>query len=425
MPLPKAMATPIGDDIPASDVLGSNEVASAEDSLLAPQLDNTRSTILSLTYHGTNEDCTHSAVEALILNPMTYLCKFRSCSLRRNRNGVDSSGATLSTLRPDVLVWLPSEILAFKGEDKAFGVGISEARKDLVAKMAVFTDTFFGEVPYQLTYACAGSILEFWALVRTENPYSPRPVQLAPAVDLSEMRGRSLCVRYVANIARVLIAIQEKHPRGNILRLGNTVESQTSTVFIEGLQVIKKTRYFTGNGTILLELYGEIAASGGIPHLIRPTEQPRISRSGILTVKLAPVGFCTARPFSMDEAKEAGRQLLVAIRWLHANGYVHRDIRGANIMRANSRWYLIDLEWANHLDQTVGGYRPFLCPPECSAEDCLWSASSDIWQFGKLLESWGQLDDEGHALVRVLTSDSPSERLPVEEAMQHPFFGAI
>ena len=84
------------------------------------------------------------------------------CTITNNRNGVDSSGATSNSLRPDVLLWLPSGVQGLKDEDKTFGVNIEQAREDLRKKMNVFSDAFFGSVPYQTAYACSG-VLRFRA----------------------------------------------------------------------------------------------------------------------------------------------------------------------------------------------------------------------------------------------------------------------
>lgn len=420
--LPSRVTLTAGHDFPAVDVVKT--VMDEDYSVtLAPELEYIRSAILALVFHGTTEDCTHTAVETLILNTITMLCQFRGCHIQRNRNGVDSSGATLANLRPDVLVWLPSGVLAFKGEDKAFGVDIVEARKDLTEKMALFSDAFFGEIPYQLAYACAGSKLEYWALVRTRDPRRSQPLQLTPQIDLATINGRSLCVRYAVNIARVLVSLHEKYPRGNAVRLGSTIKTSTSSVFIEGTKVIKKTSRYTGPQVV--ELYKRIISNQGVTNLINPVEIPRIGRGGELTVKLEPVGFCPDSPPSIQQAKSAGLSILKAIRWLHDNGFVHRDIRPSNILRSDGRWILTDLEWASFANQPLADYNPRLLPPECEGIDQTWSEASDMWQFGKLLELWGKLDEQGNALVRNLTSDDPNDRLSAEDCMRHEFFSFL
>ena len=132
-----------GPDKSVPDVIMEESMASKTN--LSPELESLRGIILSLTYLGDTEDATHFAIDALILRPIKDLCLRNGCTLTTNRNGVDSSGATLKSLRPDVLFWLPSGVLALKGEDKAFGVDMTRARDDLRRKANVFSDAFFGQ----------------------------------------------------------------------------------------------------------------------------------------------------------------------------------------------------------------------------------------------------------------------------------------
>ena len=414
--LPSANVWPPGGvDKPVVDVV--REATNSSSTVLSPKLELIRSAILTMKYNGDTEDCTHGPIDALIINPIKDLCLFRGVSVMTNRNGVDSSGDTLKNLLPDVLLWLPSNILAFKGEDKAWGVDIGLAREDLRKKMNVFSDAFFGRVPYQLAYACSGTMVEFLAFVRTDNPQRPTEVQLTRRIDLGTMRGRSLCIRYAINIARILIAMDHEYPEGEVIRLGSTVQTPYSTVVVAGDYVTKKAKRYTGE--VIEELYKLIKNSGPIAHLIFP-RQHRVSRS-VLTVDLQPVGFCGSVPTSIAECKAAASSVMSAMEWLHRNGFVHRDIRPWNIMKAEGEWFLIDLEWANYEDQSMEGYDPALFPPERNTAGFLWTKAADMWQFGKLLQTWNQLDAHGHELVQVLTQSDPSNRLSAREVLEHEF----
>ena len=405
-----------GPDQPVSDVIKEETTASTN---LSPELENLRSTVLTLTYHGDTEDATHSPVDSLILNPIKNLCLRNGCTITTNRNGVDSSGATLNSLRPDVLLWLPSGVLALKGEDKAFGVGIEHAREDLRKKMNVFSDAFFGSVPYQIVYACSGSHLEFRAFMRTSNPHLPQEIQLTDRIDLSTILGRSLCVRYAINIARILLALHRMNPTGSVFSLGKTVQTPSSTVMLVGEYVTKRTSDYTGE-RVLTALY-EAVKNAGTPHLIRSMDGPKFSR-GRLSVNLMPVGLCGSSPVSVDECKSAGRAIVLALVWLHDNGFVHRDIRHLNTMRANGEWFLIDLEWANYENLPIEDYNPAIRPPESHDAGFCWTASADMWQFGKLLESWNQLYQDGHDLVRRLLQHDDASRPSARQALDHAFF---
>ena len=412
--LPAARTWMSGADMPVQDVIVAKENASAV--VLSPELEIIRSAILRWVYSGSTEDATHAPIDALIVDPIKNLCLRCGCVVQTNRNGTDSSGATIQNLRPDLLLWLPSGILAFKGEEKAFGIPIQNAREDLRSKMNVFSDTFYGSVPYQLSYACSGSQVEFVAFMRTSTG-RPKEIQLTNSVDLSTMNGRSLCVRYAINIARLLVSLHHANP-GNVIRLGYTVDTGASYVLIGCDFVTKKTKYFT-NDEVIATLYDTILRNR-VPHIIYPTKVPIFRVSG-LTVNLRPVGFCGARPGTIETCKRASRELLTAIDWLHQNNFVHRDIREANVMQAGGLWYLIDLEWANYCNLDPGEYDPVLKPPEFSLPGFQWTPSADMWQFGMLLMAWNQLDYEGNDLVRLLILETPEQRPSAADALGHAF----
>ena len=413
--LPALRVWGMGADQPVADVIQEDNKRSN----LPPELETIRGTVLSMDYQGDTEDATHGPIDSLVLNPIKKLCFRNQVTIQTNRNGVDSSGATLNNLRPDVLLWLPSGVLALKGEDKAFDANIQEAREDLRKKMNLFSDAFFGDVPYLLAYACSGSFLEFRAFMRTSDPRRPREIKLTDAVDLRTIMGRSLCVRYAINIARILLALHHNHPDGNVISLGKTIETSTSKVLIVGEYVAKRTRQYTSE-EVIQALYLQIKRSF-VPHLIRPSDVPTF-RNGTLCVNLTPVGFCGRTPTNIRECMKAGRCILLAVEWLHGHGFVHRDIRPINVMQSGEEWYLIDLEWANYANMTMEGYNPSLHPPECAKEDFQWGESADMWQFGKLLEYWNCLDDNGRCLARKLTQNDASSRLSASEALRHPFF---
>ena len=270
---------------------------------------------------------------------------------------MDSSGATSNSLRPDVLLWLPSGVLALKDEDKTFGVGIEQAREDLRKKMNVFC--IFWQctlVPYQIAYACSGSHLEFRAFVRTNDPRRPQEIQLTDRIDLSTVLGRSLCVRYAINIARILLALHGMNPSGSVLCLGKRIHTPSSTVMLVGEYVTKTTSDFTGE-EVFTEFY-EAVKNAGAPHLIRSME-----------------------------------------------------------------WVLIDLERANYGNLApLKNYNPTIRPPESHDAGFYWTASTDMWQFGKLLESWNQLDQDGRDRVRRLLQDDFVSRPSASQALDHAFF---
>ena len=395
------------------------------DTSLTPELANVQSSIYSLPKFGDNEDSVHSLVDAMILNPIRIVGEGANCNFRINRNGADSTGATVRNLRPDVLLWLPSGVLAFKGEDKAQENERDQARNELMSKLNCFSDAFFGRVPYQICYAVGGTSLEFVVISRNGGVGRPTLLPLTQPMDLSKVRGRSLCVRYAVNIARVLVSLQQTFPEGSVVRLGARVKTETSFIEIFGTFARKKTCHYTGEN-VLKELYSLINQSRP-PSLVSTASEDgfKIRRGTELTVRIMPVGFCNKTPDCLVEVKIAGRSILGALEWLHDNGYVHRDIRPANVMLAEGRWYLMDLEWANTIDSKLEHYRPsksFLPPELAGVDGEKWTSACDMWQFGKLMKLWGTLDEQGRFYVSVQAANEPGDRLSAADSLHHEFF---
>ena len=419
VPIPTlSYATPLLDS-PEMDVLQPSLDGQTQ---LIADLEKLRGNILQQERLGTSENSLHPIVENLILSPMNMLARHMRVVLRIDRNSVDSSGATLKGLRPDVLAWLPSGVLAFKGEDKASAAELEIAIQELSTKLTAFTDTFFGSLSYQLCYALGGMMLQFCAILRKDDGGAHELVRLTDTVDLSTIRGRSLCVRYTVNITRLLVAMQRFSPVGSVISLGNTIISSSSAVSVLNDHVIKKAFKHSGF-EVLKHLYDLLEESRGVEGLIRFYKSPKQGRNH-LTLYLEPVGFCGRRPGDAAEAKAAGRRILSALQFLHSHNWVHRDIRPSNAMKSGHQWYLVDLEWANSANTELGSFRPAdeWTPPEISGNNCQWTCSCDMWQFGRLVEAWGSLDDDARAYIRVQSKVDPSLRLSAEDSLRHSFF---
>ena len=88
-----------------------------------------------------------------------------------NRNCVDSSTHTASSLHPDFCIWHCGGALLFKGEEKPGGVPLSEAINDLKKKVApgVWDERIFGCLPYLLCYAACGPQVNLFMMQRDTN----------------------------------------------------------------------------------------------------------------------------------------------------------------------------------------------------------------------------------------------------------------
>ena len=217
--LPQVLKTPLPRPIPSDDYPPQGD-APMKDVLLFPRKDTSvtielafiRHTIYLSEKHGDTENSVHSGVDNLILTPIKLLTKRMGCILQIKRNDVDASDATLRYLQPDVVVWLPSGVLAFKGEEKANETDLPVAKDELLEKIGILSDESYGRVPFQICYAVGGNLLQFIVINRASSSVQPMLMEISPLIDLSSVAGRSLCIRYIVNIARVLVWLQEKFP---------------------------------------------------------------------------------------------------------------------------------------------------------------------------------------------------------------------
>jgi hypothetical protein len=419
--------TPLGHALPFPSswagraFLPAIDVAMEQAALLMPEIHAVLDVIFACVRRGTSEDSVHHLYDSLITGVLGLLQDHVTLGLRMDRNTPDKSRTTKGQSRPDFLCWLPSGILAFKGEEKATQEDLHIARDELCTKLAAWSATFFGELPYQLAYAAGGEMIQFFALDLRQNG---RRVPLCDAFTITTPRARSQCVRMVVNIFRVLRTLHKRFP-DHCLSLGSVVEKQDSCVVtICGDYVKKRATAFTG--PVLVELYNSLVDSP-IECLARPKKAPS-HIAGSLTVKLQPVGFFRN---PSEEVRLAARAVLTALCGLHARGWVHRDVRSTNIMEVpGDGWYLMDLEWAEKVGEPLGDYRPKRenSPPEVlrGGNVAIWTSSADMWQFGRVLELWEErgspLGNLGHQLCAALLTESPANRPTAEKALNHPWF---
>jgi len=110
-----------------------------------------------------------------------------------------------------------------------------------------------------------------------------------------------------------------------------------------------------------------------------------------LRIRLVPVGVMR-KPGTLDELCTAIKQILSCLFSLHEYRYVHCDIRWNNIIQVFGDWFLIDCEFACHLDELD------LLTTRSSAtiqkrfvmdESKPWNPLFDLYQVGLLLSESG------------------------------------
>ncbi|PHJ17879.1 rhoptry kinase family protein rop35 [Cystoisospora suis] len=142
--------------------------------------------------------------------------------------------------------------------------------------------------------------------------------------------------------------------------------------------------------------------------------------------------------------KAAAAEMLLAVRDLHAAGYVHRDLKISNFLLGHDgHVYLADMESVIPINSTGDfvGTRGYI-PPEIEREhDSAWSfggmrynEKTDVYSLGKALykmyEKLSQrrpLENKSEllALIRKMTEPDPHDRISIAEALEEPYFRGV
>ncbi len=135
-----------------------------------------------------------------------------------------------------------------------------------------------------------------------------------------------------------------------------------------------------------LVLEGEILTSLAHPHLVRAFEVRRGRRPIVVleTLTGGTLRYVLRQPGRLGAADLAGlgMQLCSALRYLHAYGYLHLDVKPGNVMVAAGRVTLIDLSLALPPGPCSRGRgtAAYLSPEQARGDDV--SEASDVWGLG-------------------------------------------
>ncbi|PNW83402.1 hypothetical protein CHLRE_05g244550v5 [Chlamydomonas reinhardtii] len=295
--------------------------------------------------------------------------------LTMDRNVVDPTEATVGQLRPDFLCWVNGALL-LKGEEKATDAGLKDAVAELQDKMSrAWVDGTVQQrqggaddvpSPCMLAYAAAGSKLQFIALVPEQATTAGGGVRAEPisqVLDTRQFEDRLTAVIAAFNIWRLLVGYAAMDAPAPALPVGQTLKFDGSKVtMLPGLpgfvrKVIPNFKDSHEEYTtfqVLHDLYGAISKPLHRSAVVQAVDgTPRMQADGSYLVHLTPPGVpCVEPPGSEDELRGVVACVLRGLAALHAEGFVHRDVRWRNIiyLPAEGRWLLIDLEHAGRVD---------------------------------------------------------------------------
>ncbi|RIB22183.1 hypothetical protein C2G38_2174615 [Gigaspora rosea] len=278
-----------------------------------------------------------------------------------DRDETDSGTTTIGTKRPDFLCWVKN-LLIFKGEEEANANDLGMAINELVEKFSVLDPVFFDKIQYMICYAAAGSSIRFYAIGGSEGTVK-QLTALTNSLNASNHLDRITILRTIINIALEKRVLKAYLPYSEDLysRIQFLESMYQYAKSYPGLVQIEK-------GPVVTErVYKIVMKTRGIPCMLR-TE---------------------------DELREMAKCVLIGLARLHEGSFVHRDIRLPNILYIpgsceNSKYVLIDFEHGGFNKQKPGELLRGWDENTLTNAGC-YTSTSDMYQFGKLLEGYSNL----------------------------------
>ena len=137
---------------------------------------------------------------------------------------------------------------------------------------------------------------------------------------------------------------------------------------------------------VLLE--GSLLVSLTHPHLVRGYE---VHATPVPAMVLETLGGATLaaliddHPLGVPDTAQLGLQLVSVLTYLHRQGWLHLDVKPANIVVERGRATLIDLSLVGRPGEgrPGAGTRGYLSPEQALGRDL--SAATDVWGFGVTL----------------------------------------
>jgi serine/threonine protein kinase len=309
--------------------------------------------VLLFPYDGT-EECVLAYITCITGKLWLYMSNEMDVAsfsrvLSFNYNAKDSSGVTEGSARPDETIYL-GDFLAVKGEHKRYPHWLDEAISDLTSKHVDFNHANYGpHIIYMPVYVAAGKLVEFGVLdVRSGNYIA------VVRYDVSAVARRSDCFITCINYFRLLHT------------MNSFVPSQATPFYKEmkGVTIYPKyvVKNIPRNCTCPKSLYNFLE-SGSVPYSVK-VEHFTLNRS--VRLKITPVGLRTAtngEGLTLKEVRIAVKCVLKCLDFIHSKGFVHRDIRWANVIREfeyfpdmtvkSCKFLLIDYEFAAEIDSNM------------------------------------------------------------------------
>jgi hypothetical protein len=395
----------LNDDLPAGIVLDDNVLAAvirevipveSDPFVLPSPLETCFANVVNFPYLVDAEVDVYSYVKDTFTKVWDVIGAAMATRLTCLYDKVDQTGmTTVKRLRPDVCVYSKAKgALLLKGELKADDNEISVATRELLTKMTGWNPLVMADLPFLPCFAWAGYSFR-WAMVRGKRSAANEAevIQCPSELDLRVPSQRVLLLKQSINVFRILVALDRSassSPRFPLYE--EQKRSKNASVWIQPHRVIKKCLH-SAPDPVYAFLGSETGVSGAVRVEKKRTREPHGKTELIIT----PV--CLSEPPKNEaELRSAVNCVLTALVALHGIRYVHRDIRWENVLKSGTNsWLLADFEEAAEAGQPLNpGTRneaELHLPQEVLRPPHRYTAKSDVWAVGKLMEKWASDTD--------------------------------
>ena len=324
-------------------------------------------------------------------------------------NKKDMSGATAGNARPDETDYL-NDFMVCKSEHKEQNLQL--AVKELTDKLSGYNHIEYGlRIIFLPVIAAAGTLIEFaFVDVRT------RTYHHVARYDTETCKSRVECFVCMINFFRLIHTMAPYVP-ANPTPLFKTVENIT----YYDSYVMKKLPVNCTCPDALYEFLGNRKVPGAVK-----VEKAR----GHL--KVSPKGTRThdcGEGLSLEDVRAAIKSILLCLRFLHEQGFVHRDLRWANLIRLfsyhhdgtlESEFLVIDFEFAA-LDGAAMNIAEYI-HNDVVTYGKNYSSLHDLKLVGKMVRSWAHsnrndLDESAVDFINAITRDE--DPLSASDAQRH------
>jgi hypothetical protein len=297
------------------------------------------------------------------------------------------SSSTKERSRPDTLL-TASGCTFLIGEDKLSS--LSDAERDLRAKVRPLSTMFYGELQFILGYIAAGSEFQWLSIGK-----SGMVGRVGPRLDLSIDVDRCkflLSIAYAYQLIQKMIDLVPEVPGHHAMFTADIVGDRKIYFFPD--KVKKSIKHFNSfckelmtGLDVILRAYKVGEGCPSLPQLMGKSPEDYISRTGTYTVEISPLGHAPILR-SEQSIRMMAKNVCKALSVLHGAGLVHRDVRLPNVVQVSQEQFmLIDLETvAASPFQLPQGFQYFRGWSIEMLEGSSYTPMSDMYQLGRLLE---------------------------------------